>query len=419
MKRFLIPQMLHEWRSNLWLIIELMIVSGVVCYLSFQLLQLTYSFWEPLGFDKNNVYTLSLRPINPESREFHGGDDPEGAIREDTRNMLGRLRANPHVEALAVSKNAYPFTLQYMGNMMNIEGLADSIQYSGNLRHASPDIVRVLKLESLSGISPSEMENRMRNGEIILSYVDIEREDLPIASVYDLVGKKMKFTEDSSFNYKAAAIIPIITRTSFEWRKSGMILKPIDESTLKVDNSGLELILRVKAGQETQFVEQFNSDPSLRRHRNVVLHDLQSLTKRQHSIERAYDIPLRLTISMISFFLIIVFLGLLGSFWYRMQQRTSEIALRKVTGASDGDIFRRMLSEASLLFILAFIPGAGLYFLYIYFTVIKLWNNFSPTIIIIPIIFTYFIMQIIVLIGVWMPARRAMSIEPAIALKDE
>ena len=45
------------------------------------------------------------------------------------------------------------------------------------------------------------------------------------------------------------------------------------------------------------------------------------------------------------FLLLNIFLGLLGTFWFRTQQRRSEIALHKVHGASDMSIFTRLISE--------------------------------------------------------------------------
>ena len=51
----------------------------------------------------------------------------------------------------------------------------------------------------------------------------------------------------------------------------------------------------------------------------------------------------------IGFLLLNNFLGLLGTFWFRTQQRRSEIALHKAHGATDRAIFSRLLSEGILL----------------------------------------------------------------------
>lgn len=52
------------------------------------------------------------------------------------------------------------------------------------------------------------------------------------------------------------------------------------------------------------------------------------------------------------FLLLNIFLGLLGTFWFRTQQRRSEIALHKAHGASDMSIFVRLISEGLLLLLL-------------------------------------------------------------------
>ncbi len=52
------------------------------------------------------------------------------------------------------------------------------------------------------------------------------------------------------------------------------------------------------------------------------------------------------------FLLLCIFLGLLGTFWFRTQQRVSEIAIRKVNGATGADIFRRLIGEGLLLLLI-------------------------------------------------------------------
>ncbi len=420
MKRYLIPQMLHEWRSNLWLGIELMVVGAVICSLSLTLIFLLKGYALPLGFDPEDVFTVSLRVVDKESPQFITEEnDPDESVRRDTQTMLSRLRSNPHVEAVAISMNATPFVMNWQGNEMTIEGLPDSIRYYGNLRHASPDIVRVLKLNSETGLPASEIESRLRKGEILISpSSDFSYGEDSKEGVEKLIGKRVRLNEDTAHDYRVGDIITFIRRNSYEQRSSGMMLIPIEEASLPPAWNGLDLILRVKKGEARQFIEEFNSNLSLRHQKNVILYNLQSLNTRKYLTERTHDIEVRMNMAMLVFFLIIVFLGLLGSFWLRVQQRSGEIALRKVAGARNSDIFRRLISEGTILLISGFIPGVLLFLLYVR----KLYDGVSINIwqeIWIGTALSYVIMQMIILLGVFFPAKRAMSVEPAIALKDE
>ena len=49
-----------------------------------------------------------------------------------------------------------------------------------------------------------------------------------------------------------------------------------------------------------------------------------------------------------------IFLGLLGTFWFRTQQRRGEIALHKAMGATDGAVFGRLMSEGMFLLLILF-----------------------------------------------------------------
>ena len=117
----------------------------------------------------------------------------------------------------------------------------------------------------------------------------------------------------------------------------------------------------------------------------------------------------------------IIFLGLLGTFWFRVQQRTGEIALRKVTGATSGDIVRRLIGEVLILFTIAVIIATVITVILVKTSVISVYTDFDywKITLIIPSIGTLLIMVVALMLGVWFPAIRAMRVQPAIALKEE
>ncbi len=120
------------------------------------------------------------------------------------------------------------------------------------------------------------------------------------------------------------------------------------------------------------------------------------------------------------FLLVNIFLGLLGIFWFRTQQRTSEIAIRKATGATNRQILIRIISEGLTLLSIATIPAIMLDLALAHFELIKPEFEFiswERTLVCISL--TYLIMAVIIVAGTIFPAVKAMRINPAIALKEE
>ena len=125
-------------------------------------------------------------------------------------------------------------------------------------------------------------------------------------------------------------------------------------------------------------------------------------------------------LSVAVFFLMNAFLAVLGTFWFRTQQRRSELGLRVALGSTRVSLRKLLLGEGLILLTLAFIPaiivGANLGFAEIVsdypveFTLLRFLAGMSVT---------YILLAITVFIAVWLPARQAMGIQPAEALHEE
>ncbi len=120
------------------------------------------------------------------------------------------------------------------------------------------------------------------------------------------------------------------------------------------------------------------------------------------------------------FLLINIFLGVFGTFWFRTRQNIKEIALRKVTGASDKQIFFRIISEAIILLVIATIPAIGIDIYIAHNELTKTffeyigWERTGGC-----ITATFLLLAFITIVGVAIPASNAMKAKPAIVLKEE
>lgn len=116
--------------------------------------------------------------------------------------------------------------------------------------------------------------------------------------------------------------------------------------------------------------------------------------------------------------ILIVIIGLLGTFWFRVHQRTKEIAIRKVCGATASDISRRIIGEGLILVLISTLLAAA-----IGWPLLKgplaMDGFLTNSLLILFEAITAIILAAGITLSIWYPARRAMSIEPAIAIKDE
>ena len=63
MKKKLLRQMLNEWRTNVWLALEFLVVSVVLWYICDYFYASMRTYFAPLGFEYDNCYELTMYDI--------------------------------------------------------------------------------------------------------------------------------------------------------------------------------------------------------------------------------------------------------------------------------------------------------------------------------------------------------------------
>ena len=408
MKRALIKQMAAEWRTNIWLILEMAVVSlAIWCLLAITWIG-NKGYFQPRGFTPDYVYSISVREMQKNSPYYL----PEFAdnIYQDRDELMKRLRENPNVEYVSLHNNMLPYNFNFSGNTIGIEGMPDYIQYYANIREAQPDIIKILDIKSMTGKSQDELTGMLQRGEVLLSPNPYFEENY--GDVRNLIGKRVKayFSETP---VKVGDIVENVRRNDYEPRSEGMLLRVFDPGQPEWG----DIALKVKPGKGKIFEDDFKTDRSLTHLRNVYLTDLQLLTDIRDNIQAPIKVDNRLRVGMMAFLLITIFLGLLGSFWFRVQQRVGEIAIRKTFGASNKDIFSRIIGEGMLLLL------AGLLL-----TSLCVWPFISKIIeetgeewysLLAFEAITGGFMAFGIIMSLWYPAWKALKIEPAIAVKEQ
>lgn len=409
MKRALVKQILNEWKTNIWLVMELAIVTLAIWAILSTLWIQNQGIIQPRGFDPTDVYCISVRSINPKSPYYLPEYKDNYFIDRD--ELINRLKQNPNVEYVSLEQNMMPYNYSYMGNVITIEGKPDSINFGGNFRVAQPDIIKILDIKSRTGKTSEQLIAMLERGEVLIATSESFEEKN--GATKDLIGKNVFLFGREENKVKVGDWIYEVRRSDYEAARGGMVLLPFDKYPYKYG----DITLKVKSGKAKEFENDFKNDRSLTHLRNVYLADLQKLTDIGDNIHRVNETNIRINLGVSFFLLVTVFLGLLGSFWYRVQQRVSEIAVRKTFGARDSDLFRRIIGEGMILLIVSLLLVSACVWPFIHRIADYLGEEWYTFLAIEAI--TAGLMVIGIVLSLWYPAWRAMKIEPAIAVKEE
>ena len=238
-----------------------------------------------------------------------------------------------------------------------------------------------------------------------------------------LVGKDFHLFGDTTYNFRLGAALQDVRYSDFEQaRFCYSFVFNIEQLNPAHINPDCELCIRVKENMDHDFIARLKADSESQYCiGNIYIADIRSFADIRRAFQQSQMNQLRNYTVGMGFLLLNIFLGLLGTFWFRTQQRRGEIALHKIHGATDRAVFARLLSEGFLLLLLVTIPA-----LIIDFNLAKLelnaWHN-GTTLewdrLLLCAAATFVLIGLMIVIGIWYPARKAMQVQPAEALHDE
>lgn len=409
MKRKLLKQMLTDWRSNIWLVVELIIVGSAMAGIMALLFFILNMRYQPSGYEVNDTYVISLDKIGKNSPDYIEYDDKTQSD-DEVYKLMTRIRTLPQVEFLGYGFNALPFNYNYAGNRITSIQDNDTVIYPGlNARYVSSEMPNILNLKGVKGETSDQLSQMIKNGEIIVTKLGGH----PI----DYIGREFTFGSDSTL-YRLGAVIPSMKRVDFENPGEAMLI-PFDKMGYKYRRIS-ELIVKIKHGTDREFLKEIQDNPTQWQIGNCGIMDVVSVDNiRSNSNREQYQTVAGMIICC-SFLLISIFLGLLGTFWFRTGQRTVEIAIRMVNGATNRQIFTRLITEGIILWSAALIFIGLLMFVVFKFDLLSevIYDEMTNSIIYGTII-SLVSLLIMIIAGIFFPALRATKIEPAIALKDE
>ncbi|MCC8072206.1 MAG: hypothetical protein LIO90_10455 [Bacteroidales bacterium] len=434
MKRKLLKQISTEWASNLWIGLEMLVVSIVVWYVADYMFVKSLYANQETGFDISDTYLIRWNTLAEEDPEFipwdkadpETGELPPNAFTPDVnkRQLIRLIEANEDVEKVSLSSDV-PYSWSYMGQTMSYvePETNDTLRLSMRIIQATPGYIDVFRVPSRSGLTLDEERQALADGKMLISsdclndpasyYTGTMPKDNMKAS--ELINRGLLYNGNQC---AVGGLIPPVKRNHFDSSQNTAIVPKDLEGDIRWLN---HIAVKVKPGVK-DFAERF-MDKARTSYNvgNLRVIGVQSFEARKRECVQSTTEEVWRRIYAMIFLLVNVFLGLLGTFWFRTQQRVSEVAVRMTYGATPAQIFKRLIGEGLLIltlitplaylgdWILAHNELTEVY----YGKYDQWWRTLSLAACV------YGVMAIMVVIGIWIPARRAMKTEPAIALKDE
>lgn len=211
-------------------------------------------------------------------------------------------------------------------------------------------------------------------------------------------------------------------QTSAQWGGAFAAL-PLDVKRLRSfgDPRYVTVSLRVSEDADKGFAEKLMDDADrLYQVGNLYLLDITPFVHLREICELEDMNEWKTQLCVLGFLLLNIFLGVIGTFWFRTQQRRKEIALRLAMGSPRRGIFSYLMYEGILLLTLAVIPATVIAFNIGYAELVDVGRMpFDTGRFLSALVVTWMLMALMIVAGIWYPAYGAMRVHPAKALHDE
>ncbi|WP_373850769.1 ABC transporter permease [Bacteroides heparinolyticus] len=419
----ILRQIRNEWRSNLFLFVELLLVFAVLWYIVDWSLVTLRVYRAPMGFDVSHCYNITVNKFTPKSAAYNpaltSDDDIEGLA-----EIAERLRHRPGIEVVALSQNCFPYNEGSNGANVGI----DSVSVNARLLWVEPDFFRLFRYGASDESGYARMAAALRDGKLVVSS-NLMKDAYPELGLNDatsLSGREVKLLNFNDEPRLIGAVgIPVRSShfyTTSQWGGSYVAVH-LDMDRLKEYANPLYITLsvRVSPDADRDFVDKLMADADrLYQTGNLYLLDVIPLSEHREAYELEDMNETKTRLCVLGFLLMNIFLGVTGTFWFRTQQRRKEVALRMALGSSRKTVFFRLVCEGMGLLLLAAIPAVVIALNVGMAELVDVDKMpFTAGRFLLAVVFTLLLMALMIIAGISYPARKAMNIQPAEALHDE
>lgn len=416
MLKHIITIIKNERKQNIGLWIELLIVSVFLWYIVDNVYVTLNNYNKPLGFDTEHTYIMHLGYLNDNSPRYVKDISSEEGV-DNILKALERIKLNPMIEAASISQNSSP----HIGSNSSYTVFRDTIhtRYSNLLRRVTSDFFRVFKYESVNG-SSDELVQSLERGDFIISE-EVAQE--LFKENESPIGEQLSFSLDDD-KFTVGAVSKTVRYDNFSnW--NNYVAYTLDNETLENFSNQwvifLEYCVRVKPEEDYDFINRFRKDMTQQLQiGNYYLSNIQYIPDNKKAYQKDDINDLKMKMYVVLFLLVNIFLGVTGIFWFRTQHRRSEIGLRIAIGDTPKQVLNKYFAEGLLLLGATIIPTIiAVYVLYRNELLNTYLMKFTVDRFFIGFIITYTLLAAMIVLGILIPARKAVKVAPAEALRDE
>ena len=419
MIKHLLTLIWNQRNGNVWIFLELLLVTAMLWVMADSLLVDTYTYRQPIGVDTQHTYLLSYG-LTDDATEL--GIEQNTQATQDLLQLLRNLRQCPEVEAVSLSNIAVPYTYSRgWSGLMPVEDTA-SASYAYRVRYVDLEYFRVFKVKDKEG-RPLYDQVLKNPGEIVLSET-LDEIFFPEGS--GRTQREVKWGPKSTESMKVSAVSAPLKEMDFDtyqptyyyvWRTEQDFLDEVAENDIRF----YDCLFRMKKDYSQQEIETFLQQESERLQvGNVYVSSVKPISEYRADMLKPRLDNQKKKIAMVGFMLVNIFFGIVGTFWLRTQSRRAEIGLRAALGASKRQLRRELFLEG--LFLLALTLPFLLIFLVnmLYldmpdtYRLAYTWWRFLITLSV-----SYLLMGGMIYLGIRIPANKITRMNPAETLHYE
>ena len=431
MLKLILKNLWARRRRNGWLLAELILVSIVSWIILDPVVVVTHDRNIPLGYDADRLCFVSLSTLQPQAPGYDEQAEDSAVVINSYLNLVRLVENYTGVEsATPVLGFCYPNSQGNSNSQLRAEG--DTLDLSVMAMHFLPHtrFFETYGFRPGRGMTPEQLSDyNYTQNDIVLTENAVER----LFHTKDVHGKRCWYRQGSDTTYLAVTGAVGTFKTYSEWRPVAVQFIPLLSIDMEDTAEDARILLRLKEGVSMQrFLHEFKPWMVKElRAGNLFARSVQSYDKLIEDGEAGGAAAIyRRNLAMAAFFLINLCLGVIGTFWLQTRTRREEVGVILSFGGTPGYIVRLLMGEGVVLTFIAVLTGCLLYLQYalkeglekgsgwIDSTEIYWVTDFAQHFLIVSFI-VFFIMLVVVLAGIYIPARKISRIPPTEALRDE
>lgn len=386
-------------KHNAWLFAELSIVFVIAWYMVDLGFQLLHNRSIPMGYELDGVYVLEQVYMTKE----------EAA--EERDRLLERVRHFPSVRATHMTSrfDVLPFSSSFNGGRYHADSTTGKDLHARYRAINDDDYFEVFDVRSIRTGERARFDLSDPSG-VIVSEDFAEK----LFGSVEVIGRRIYSGEG------ALRIVDVIPR-----QKGAIYELPYPALYLRYPEE-VELLQQIVFSVSRDFDrETFEREVG----------PCKPLIEESDVLSHLYGVGKQVVLAraLAIFFVSSIALGIVGSFWFRMRKRRSEIGLRMALGSSRLRLECLLVGEALLLLLMASLPALGVAALIVdndllmgiglsgsrgsgdaMYLINQPWLRYVIT-----AGSTLVIMALVVGLSAWIPARQGANLNPVDALRSE